>query len=71
MKGFDQHVHFRLMIEVTPFITFMHQKIVMLKIINCFAGSYISNDCFMLFMVADLDFEKDDIVIKTINTRCF
>lgn len=25
----------------------------------------------MLFMVADLDFEKDDVVIETINTRCF
>ncbi|KAJ8048390.1 hypothetical protein HOLleu_00681 [Holothuria leucospilota] len=39
-----------------------------IKVTNCYAGSYISERCFVL---ADLSLRKDDVMEKTIKTRRF
>ncbi|KAJ8022995.1 hypothetical protein HOLleu_38049 [Holothuria leucospilota] len=66
--GFDQLVYFETHDRGHTLDHMYAPEISDIKVTNCYAGSYISDHCFVL---ADLSLRKDDVMEKTIKTRCF
>ncbi|KAJ8039622.1 hypothetical protein HOLleu_13673 [Holothuria leucospilota] len=66
--GFDQLVYFETHDRGHTLDHMYAPEISDIKVTNCYAGSYISDHCFVF---ADLRLRKDDVMVKTIKTRCF